>query len=138
MAEPTSVSTPSLLSKLLTAAQFEDKKPAAALMIQKGFSKSEENADPTARFVSGLAAVLHNIDTTSGRYEKGQVLDVVAQIDRMVAVDAAPLGRTPRSSPATVRGPRPCRATSPPSPCHTPSSRSAARCRQHPRAACPR
>ncbi len=84
MAEPTSVSTPSLLSKLLTAAQFEDKKPAAALMIQKGFSKSEENADPTARFVSGLAAVLHNIDTTSGRYEKGQVLDVVAQIDRMV------------------------------------------------------
>ncbi|HNN97162.1 MAG TPA: type VI secretion system contractile sheath large subunit, partial [Pseudomonadota bacterium] len=84
MAEPTSVSTPSLLSKLLSAAQFEDKKPAAALMIQKGFSKSEENADPTARFVSGLAAVLHNIDTTSGRYEKGQVLDVVAQIDRMV------------------------------------------------------
>jgi type VI secretion system protein ImpC len=84
MAEPTTLATPSLLGKLLETAQLDKGAPAKKYLIDKGFKNSAEDQDPTTRFVSGLAAVLHNIDTSSGRYEKGQVLDVVRQIDQIV------------------------------------------------------
>lgn len=84
MAEPTTLATPSLLGKLLETAQLDKAPPAKKYLIEKGFKNSAEDSDPTTRFVSGLAAVLHNIDTGSGRYEKGQVLDVVRQIDQIV------------------------------------------------------
>lgn len=84
MAETKSLTTAGPLSKLLEAAQFDTKMPDAELMIKPGFTESVDVKDPAARFVSGLAAVLHNVDTSSGRYEKGQVLTVIGQIDRII------------------------------------------------------
>ena len=84
MAETKTLTTAGPLSRLLEAAQFGKATPDTALMIKDDFKVSTEMADPAARFVSGLAAVLHNIDTSSGRYEKGQVLAVVNQIDQIV------------------------------------------------------
>jgi len=84
MAETKTLTTAGPLSRLLEAAQFGKATPDTALMIKDDFKVSTETAEPAARFVSGLAAVLHNIDTSSGRYEKGQVLAVVNQIDQIV------------------------------------------------------
>ncbi|MCP3943436.1 MAG: type VI secretion system contractile sheath large subunit [Desulfobacteraceae bacterium] len=40
---------------------------------------SEEN-----RFISGMAAFLYNVDTSSGRLSKGSIFEVIARIDKMV------------------------------------------------------
>ncbi|HZS39328.1 MAG TPA: type VI secretion system contractile sheath large subunit [Polyangia bacterium] len=47
-----------------------------------------ENVDAVSaedRFVSGLAAVLYNIDHDAGRFDKGDVMAVVARIDELIA-----------------------------------------------------
>ena len=84
MAETTSNTKPSLLAKLLEAARIEPTGTGKALMITDGFKGSTEAVSAEERFASALGAVLHNIDASSGRYEKGQVLEVVARIDQMV------------------------------------------------------
>jgi len=81
MAEPTSIAAQSPLGRLLKTLQLNPSAADKALMIKDSFNQTTEEVSSEDRFISALAAVLHNIDTSSGRYEKGSVMDAVARID---------------------------------------------------------
>ena len=53
-------------------------------MIQDDLKSVKEDVSTEDRFISGMAALLLNIDTTAGRMDKGMVYDVIAKIDQMV------------------------------------------------------
>lgn len=53
-------------------------------MIQDDLQTVKEDVSDEDRFISGLAAVLLNIDTSEGRLDKGKIFDVIAQIDKKV------------------------------------------------------
>ena len=53
-------------------------------MIQDGLETVAEEVSDEDRFISGLAAVLMNVDTSVGRFDKGMVQEVIAGIDQMV------------------------------------------------------
>lgn len=84
MAETPSAAPASLVTRLLQTAQLDTKSTSSALMIKDNFSQSSEEVSATDRFLSGLAAVLFNVDTKNGRYEKGQVMEAVQRIDQVV------------------------------------------------------
>lgn len=84
MAETTTGAAPSLIKQLLEKAQLNPSATSTSLMIQDGFQKTVEEVSPEDRFLSGLSAVLFNIDASGGRYDKGQVLEAVLRIDQTV------------------------------------------------------
>ena len=53
-------------------------------MIQDGLETVAEEVSDEDRFISGMAALLLNIDTSAGRFDKGMVQQVIARIDVMV------------------------------------------------------
>jgi type VI secretion system protein ImpC len=53
-------------------------------MVQEDFQVVREDVTEKDRFVSGLAAILLNLDPSTGRLDKGAVLQVIARIDTMV------------------------------------------------------
>lgn len=84
MAETTTDAPPSLLAQLLQRAQLDPAAVSTSLMIKDGFSEINEKVSAEDRFLSGLSAILFNVDTTSGRYDKGQVMAAVSRIDQVV------------------------------------------------------
>ena len=84
MAETQSGSASSLLSRLLQTAQLDPKAQTFAPMIKDSFTATDEGVSQEDRFLSGLAAVLFNVDTSKGRYEKGQVMEAISRIDQIV------------------------------------------------------
>src|SRR5689334_12679772 len=64
----------------------------------KGDLTAVENVDAISaedRFVSGLAAVLYNIDHGAGRFDKGDVMAVVGRIDELIAKQVNEIIHTP-------------------------------------------
>jgi type VI secretion system protein ImpC len=53
-------------------------------MIQDGLETVAEEVSDEDRFISGMAALLLNIDTSAGRFDKGMVQQVIGRIDVMV------------------------------------------------------
>jgi type VI secretion system protein ImpC len=53
-------------------------------MIQDGLQTVAEEVSDEDRFISGMAALLLNIDTSAGRFDKGMVQQVIARIDVVV------------------------------------------------------
>ncbi len=53
-------------------------------MIQDGLETVAEGVSDEDRFISGMAALLLNIDTSAGRFDKGMVQQVIGRIDVMV------------------------------------------------------
>jgi type VI secretion system protein ImpC len=53
-------------------------------MIQDELQTIAEEVSDEDRFISGLAALLMNIDTSVGRFDKGMAQEVIARIDLMV------------------------------------------------------
>src|SRR6185503_3607660 len=49
-------------------------------------------------------ALIHNLYHLRGKPEGYDVLDGVDQIDKVIEIDQSPIGRTPRSNPATYTG----------------------------------
>ncbi|MFO0580131.1 MAG: type VI secretion system contractile sheath large subunit [Polyangia bacterium] len=82
MAE-TQGATTGIIDRLLAAAQLEGKAPTNTLMIRDKFSSVNEDVSTEDRFVSALAAMLFNTES-SGRFEKGQVLESVSRIDTLI------------------------------------------------------
>lgn len=53
-------------------------------MVTNNLKTVAENVGEEDRFISGLAAVLMNIDGTLGKFDKGEVLKLIAHIDDLV------------------------------------------------------
>ncbi len=73
-----------LLKSVVASMQLEPKNISLTPMIRADFTEINEEVSLEDRLVSGLAAILHNIDHTEGRFEKGKVLDTVRRIDVLV------------------------------------------------------
>jgi type VI secretion system protein ImpC len=53
-------------------------------MLQDEMQTITEAVSDEDRFISGMAALLYNIDITTGRFEKGKALEAMAKIDQIV------------------------------------------------------
>lgn len=53
-------------------------------MVSDNLETVTENIRDEDRFISGMAAVLMNIDTATGKFDKGAVQSLIARIDEMV------------------------------------------------------
>lgn len=72
------------LNRFLSSMKLNSEVGEAEPMISDNFSTTKEEVSEESRFLSGMAALLMNVDTTSGRLDKGAIFDVIAQIDDMV------------------------------------------------------
>lgn len=72
------------LKRFLSSMRLNTEIEAPAPMITDDLETIVEDASEENRFISGMAALLYNVDTSSGRLDKGAIFDVVARIDLMV------------------------------------------------------
>ncbi len=68
------------LSSMRLSTEIDEPVP----MVQDNLSVVREDISDENRFISGLAALLLNIDTSVGRLDKGLIQDLIARIDKMV------------------------------------------------------
>jgi type VI secretion system protein ImpC len=72
------------LKRFLSSMRLEAEVGELTPMVQEDFQVVKEDVTEKDRFVSGLAAMLLNIDPSTGRLDKGAVLQVIGRIDAMV------------------------------------------------------
>jgi type VI secretion system protein ImpC len=72
------------LKRFLSSMRLESQAGALTPMVQNGFEVVKEDVSEADRFVSGLAALLLNVDRSVGKLDKGNIQDLIARIDRVV------------------------------------------------------
>lgn len=79
-AEEEAIDLKRFLSSMRLNTEISEPEP----MIKDGLETIVEDVSEENRFVSGMAALLYNVDTSSGRLDKGSIFEVIARIDTMV------------------------------------------------------
>lgn len=75
--------------------------PLGTLTCVTGVSGSGKSSLVNSILLNSLAKRLNRASTTPGRHEK---IEGVEHLDKVIAIDQSPIGRTPRSNPATYTG----------------------------------
>ena len=75
--------------------------PVGALTCVTGVSGSGKSTLVNEILLKGLAARLHRRPQRPGRH---RAIEGAEEIDKVIAIDQSPIGRTPRSNPATYTG----------------------------------
>ena len=75
--------------------------PLGKFTCVTGVSGSGKSSLINEILYKGLSGKLNNKFTFAGDYDK---IEVVSNIDKIIAIDQKPIGRTPRSNPATYTG----------------------------------
>ena len=75
--------------------------PLGCMVAVTGVSGSGKSSLVTSTIAPTLLRELHGADTTPGRHDK---IEGVEHIDKTIVIDQSPIGRTPRSNPATYTG----------------------------------
>lgn len=72
------------LKRFLSSMRLSTEVAEPVPILQEGFTTVVEEVSDEDRFISGLAALLMNIDTTAGRFDKATAYEVIGRIDQMV------------------------------------------------------
>jgi type VI secretion system protein ImpC len=72
------------LKRFLSSMRLDVEAAEPVPMIQDELQTIAEDVSDEDRFISGLAALLMNIDTSVGRFDKGMAQEVIAGIDVMI------------------------------------------------------
>lgn len=72
------------LKRFLSSMRLSTEVSEPVPMVQDGLMTVNENVSDEDRFISGLAALLLNIDPTTGRFDKAMIQNLVANIDQTV------------------------------------------------------
>jgi len=72
------------LQRFLSSMRLSTEIGEPVQMLQDDMKTVTDDVSDQDRFISGLAALLFNVDTTAGRFEKGTALEIIAKIDNLV------------------------------------------------------
>jgi type VI secretion system protein ImpC len=72
------------LKRFLSSMRLEGEVGQLTPMVQNGFAVVKDDVSEKDRFVSGLAALLLNVDRSAGKLDKGNIQDLIARIDGVV------------------------------------------------------
>ncbi|MBR5647926.1 excinuclease ABC subunit UvrA [Candidatus Saccharibacteria bacterium] len=75
--------------------------PLGVMTVVSGVSGSGKSTLVNSILANELLARLHRAQTVSGTHEK---IDGIENINKVIVIDQSPIGRTPRSNPATYTG----------------------------------
>ena len=75
--------------------------PLGVMTVVSGVSGSGKSTLVNEILANELLARLHRAQTVSGTHEK---IEGIEQINKVIVIDQSPIGRTPRSNPATYTG----------------------------------
>jgi len=75
--------------------------PLGCMVAVTGVSGSGKSSLVSSTLAPSLLRELHGADTTPGRCDR---IEGIEHIDKTIAIDQSPIGRTPRSNPATYTG----------------------------------
>ena len=75
-----------VIDRLLSSMRIEHSESTHTALIKPGLEPANEPEKISAedRFLSGLAALVLNVDSNNGRFDKGKLLETVARIDQIV------------------------------------------------------
>lgn len=72
------------LASFLSSVRLNSEVDGPTPMLQDGLSTVIEDVSDEERFVSSMAAVIYNMDTSAGRFDKQTIQDLVADIDNLI------------------------------------------------------
>ena len=75
--------------------------PLGQLVVVSGVSGSGKSSLINDILAKELSARLHRANTVAGRHDE---IEGIKQLDKAIIIDQSPIGRTPRSNPATYTG----------------------------------
>ena len=75
--------------------------PLGTLTCVTGVSGSGKSSLVNSILLNSLAKELNRASTTAGKHER---IEGIEYLDKVIAIDQSPIGRTPRSNPATYTG----------------------------------
>ena len=75
--------------------------PLGVMTVVSGVSGSGKSTLVNSILANELSARLHRAQTVSGTHER---IDGIENINKVIVIDQSPIGRTPRSNPATYTG----------------------------------
>ena len=75
--------------------------PLGVMTVVSGVSGSGKSTLVNSILANELLARLHRAQTVSGTHER---IDGIEKINKIIVIDQSPIGRTPRSNPATYTG----------------------------------
>lgn len=73
------------VKKFLSSMRLGELKGAPTPMVTDQLQKVVEDVSNEERFLSGLAALVFNVEPSGGKFEKGKIQEVCGQIDKLVA-----------------------------------------------------
>jgi type VI secretion system protein ImpC len=73
------------LGRLLSSMRYESEVGEPVPMLQDDLQTVNADVSDKDRFISGMAALLLNVDTTAGRFDKGSVQELIARINTIVS-----------------------------------------------------
>ncbi len=86
MSDPTTDAGQELnLQRFLSSMRLNTELSTAPTPMIQNFEKTNENVSDEERFLSGLAAVLFNVDRGDGRFDKGKIQQAILKIDQLVS-----------------------------------------------------
>src|SRR4051812_27771706 len=72
------------IKRFLSSMRLGELKAAPVPMIAENLNKVTEDVSNEDRFLSGLAALVFNVEPAGGKFEKGQIQDTLKQIDKLL------------------------------------------------------
>ncbi len=72
------------LKRFLSSMRLETEGSEPVQMLQEKMTTVAEDVSNEDRFISGLAALLFNVESSTGKFEKGNALEAIAKIDELI------------------------------------------------------